>query len=1473
MGEKSLIELVEEGRRGRISQHEGIMARYDRYELPYKAQEWFDSVNSFAKKVEKDFNNRQVEIGPQPDMTQYQKSVAEDLEKLQKNAIYAQRYANQIQDEGKRSEYLKAIADTKAGLDSFNASIQNNGDYWGGMMTLANQAKIMQQYELSSMTSAELQEKIDQLQTEVDQAKAEQTPVDKSQSIWNKMLSSKQKDKVITDNNRLIEEKQQEITRYKQQLYYAQRDEELAKLPADVQKKLTDYIDAGIAQAWLNQGTWHGFEDTDTKFLMKNGKRYTVKELQALAKNYSTKEYYDFLDGLAAYQVDGRELAEYIQLKLGQDYVKENQKDDERVAEEYPVLSSILSILAAPGKAAGLIDTGKTALYNTITGEQKPIDFSDPVYEYALFQSNVRDQVSNNIDSDIGRFFYQTGMSLGDFATLAPLTVVPGGKAVTTLLLGGGAATDTVLDINSRGGTASQAFWGGLAAGVAEAVFEKFSLDAIVKPKNITGIKTFVKEFLRGAGIEATEEMATEITNIITDEAIMGDKSSYNLSVKQYMENGMSREEAEKEARLDLIKRVGLAGAGGFLSGGMIHGIQGGLNWAGNYRSGADIQSKGKVSDAIRLGFESDVNSAAYKAAVELSEKLAKGEKLPAAQLGGMVSDAQANMAVNGYGRSRNAPGGEFLQFIPGNGRMGIEGSDGYGGEAAQTDIRGNGGAMDWEAGGQQRTGADDGGRTSENGRVRPEDAQSFQRRNNSTDEGVAGSQQGSVHLKYNGSGAIAFKQAQNISLDSEAGKAEQGLRKLGASVVVTEGNFETNRNGLTTLHTDAATAPDGAIYISNQTKIPAEQIVSHEGLHFLQRQNSPLYDDFYGILFKNANLSSDAYKFIAGRINEEHYGGRLDLDDPDSVIPIFTELAAYIHEWLTVDPEHAKNTFGGMFRDWDAVVEASRALREAMDRGVQTEGSGEYGGEKEIDIRQYQGSPGGLDGRGEPGDGQRSGISETVEAVPGRVQRTSIRAFTKGLVGSELTFDSVKPEFLASYQQKNVDIGEQYGYTVYYIPKSSTITDGGQSITMDKVAFVIPGIKAVFAMDGTRRNFIYHELFHQFLSENRYGEQKLQKNVIKSAFRKSDAAKEYLKRYKKIYGDKVKTRDVYEEITCDLCEYALSGSQEMYNRLEGLFEPGTLDALCKEARKVFAANRTGKRVGEGSSQNPPSSDRNPRYYLEESAETNAGDVNKAHNLQAEKSAPSSADGNSGYVNNIHTSELLTSLREAGAYEGLSAYLLRQALPQAEGSSLAALVRDKQAQTPGLSRTQAVQDLAAEYVNSRLFTDADAIRQLAEARPETARQILSWLRSAESPDESLIQAEKLYSQALGEGDAPSLMPEQTSLAEANERTAKLGDSFGKMGSYVNNPGIKVDWLQYAEHGYERIAKRGMSKEQVDTIVKNGKVLLQNGGDKFAFITKEGVVVVSKEGKLITAWADSYFDDAMKNIIKALFGDS
>lgn len=81
--------------------------------------------------------------------------------------------------------------------------------------------------------------------------------------------------------------------------------------------------------------------------------------------------------------------------------------------------------------------------------------------------------------------------------------------------------------------------------------------------------------------------------------------------------------------------------------------------------------------------------------------------------------------------------------------------------------------------------------------------------------------------------------------------------------------------------------------------------------------------------------------------------------------------------------------------------------------------------------------------------------------------------------------------------------------------------------------------------------------------------------------------------------------------------------------------------------------------------------------------------------------------------------------------------------------------------------------------------------------------------------------------------------------------AEYGDGFGKMGTYVPNPNI-VDWSKYSVHGTERLKERGISKEIVDNIVKNGKALSQNEGNKYVYITREGVAIVSKDGKLITA---------------------
>lgn len=50
-----------------------------------------------------------------------------------------------------------------------------------------------------------------------------------------------------------------------------------------------------------------------------------------------------------------------------------------------------------------------------------------------------------------------------------------------------------------------------------------------------------------------------------------------------------------------------------------------------------------------------------------------------------------------------------------------------------------------------------------------------------------------------------------------------------------------------------------------------------------------------------------------------------------------------------------------------------------------------------------------------------------------------------------------------------------------------------------------------------------------------------------------------------------------------------------------------------------------------------------------------------------------------------------------------------------------------------------------------------------------------------------------------------------------------------------------------------------------------KFLSQNEGEKFAFITEDGVAIVSKDGKLVTAWGKKDFDEGMKKIIGKLYG--
>ena len=68
-----------------------------------------------------------------------------------------------------------------------------------------------------------------------------------------------------------------------------------------------------------------------------------------------------------------------------------------------------------------------------------------------------------------------------------------------------------------------------------------------------------------------------------------------------------------------------------------------------------------------------------------------------------------------------------------------------------------------------------------------------------------------------------------------------------------------------------------------------------------------------------------------------------------------------------------------------------------------------------------------------------------------------------------------------------------------------------------------------------------------------------------------------------------------------------------------------------------------------------------------------------------------------------------------------------------------------------------------------------------------------------------------------------------------------------------------------------LEERGIPKESVETWINTGVPIEQASGQKYAFVTKDGVAIVRADGKLITAWSSEDFDEGMLEIIQKLFG--
>ena len=363
--------------------------------------------------------------------------------------------------------------------------------------------------------------------------------------------------------------------------------------------------------------------DEAVRIDLKSGNKYTPEQEQRIVENFNN---------LANEGYDPKALYTYYDRAMQEQASIENLQKIQQDAMNNPVGASAWSVLdnavGSVGDAFKYIGAG---IAEDVTGEYQWIN----TYDTAAARVNtVRSTVSDKIGADIGNetagkvasFLYQTGMSLADFAATLPLNLVPGvGTGLQMVLLSTEAGTAAAKDAYENTGKASNALMTGVAAGIAEAFFEKFSIENLKAFEAVS--PDSLKSVLKNAGkqmlTEASEEGLTTIANTLTDSIINGDMSSIALEYQGYIDEGYTKDEATAKCAGSFVKQVLLDAAGGAVSGGVLGGSVSGISYAkGKINTNIDMKkSAEEIGKEVMSDENFDINLLLEQAKNSGSEK------------------------------------------------------------------------------------------------------------------------------------------------------------------------------------------------------------------------------------------------------------------------------------------------------------------------------------------------------------------------------------------------------------------------------------------------------------------------------------------------------------------------------------------------------------------------------------------------------------------------------------------------------------------------------------------------------------------------------------------------------------------------------------------------------------------------------------------------------------------------------------
>lgn len=368
-------------------------------------------------------------------------------------------------------------------------------------------------------------------------------------------------------------------------------------------------------------------------------------------------------------------------IKKMQEWASEHSKDPLLsliAGEDKPGMLSPASIASVGTSMLSGADYLTSALETVVTGNSRPKGLPGPTETTQALRAGVSKDMSGT-----GQFFYDIGMSTADsYAAMRlgsgiddALLPILGKHAAGVgggIILALGAASNTANDIKSRGGSDQQALVGGAVAGILEGVFEKYSIGNLKAMKSVAGkgVKNILSNVAKNVLVNASEETATELGNIIFDRVFMQELSNYTMMVDSYMKQGISEESAKLLANEVLRQQVGEAALSGALQGLFLGGIETASSRVSDYLKDHKTYNINDTKGLIKYAMSFPSETASY----QMGEQLKGKKNITSAEEGALIrtisqdieqGNNKANPAAEAISASGNGNGQVNAEIAP----------------------------------------------------------------------------------------------------------------------------------------------------------------------------------------------------------------------------------------------------------------------------------------------------------------------------------------------------------------------------------------------------------------------------------------------------------------------------------------------------------------------------------------------------------------------------------------------------------------------------------------------------------------------------------------------------------------------------------------------------------------------------------------------------------------------------------------